>query len=262
MKLVKWTGIVLLLFYVLMCSVLYFNQEKLVFLPRELPESHKYRDGAEVLVNVDENINLSCLYIEKPASEGVVLYLHGNKGNNRRCLNQAYQFNLPSYSLFMPDYRGFGKSDGRPVSEKQMLDDVQKVYDFIRKEYNPQKIIVVGYSLGSGMASYLAENNKVDELFLIAPFTSISDLKDEKYIPVPDFLVKYNFDTASRVERITCPITIFHSPQDEIIPYHCALKLKSLNPNAIDLITLVNVSHRSTIFNGKVANIFSSKIIK
>ena len=248
-KTLKTIFILLGVFYCIGAGALYLNQEELLFIPHPLDQNHTYRDGEEVWVQVDDNVKLSCVHIKRPDSKGVIIYLHGNKGNIRRCLRQAYQFELESFDLFMPDYRGFGKSDGENSSESQMIDDMQKVFNHVKANYNPKHIILAGYSLGSGLASYLASQNSVDALFLVAPYTSLSDVKDMNGIPVPDFLMKYDFPSIDYLNDVTAPVTIVHAPNDSVIPFKCSEKLKKTYPNKINLIQTPSVGHRGVIFD-------------
>jgi pimeloyl-ACP methyl ester carboxylesterase len=248
-KYLKYIFIFLGVLYCIGAGALYLKQDDLLFLPHPLDDNHVYRDGEEVSVPVEEGINLSCVNIQKPSSKGIILYLHGNKGNIRRCLRQAYQFDVDSFDLFMPDYRGFGKSDGVNTSEAQMIGDVQAVFDFIVGEYQPKHIIVAGYSLGSGLASYLASKNQVDALFLVAPYTSLSDVKDMNGIPVPDFLMKYDFPSVQYLKDVHVPVTVIHAPDDEVIPFSCSETLKDNYPEKINLIQTSSVGHRGVIFD-------------
>jgi pimeloyl-ACP methyl ester carboxylesterase len=262
LKFIKFIFVIVLSLYGIGATALYFKQESLLFNPHKLSIDHQYRDGQEIRINVDEGVDLSCIYLQKTDSKGVIIYLHGNKGNNRRCLKQAYQFNLSEYDLIMPDYRGFGKSDGLNSSEDQMLNDVQKVYDYVLMNLKPQKIIMVGYSLGSGIASYIAAKNKVDALFLVAPYTSLSDVKDLMNVPIPDFLMKYDFKTKQFLNNVKCPIVSFHAENDEVIPYQCSIILRDLYPNKITNITTPAVGHRRVIFDPIISQTFRQKLIE
>ena len=225
---------------------------RIIFLPDKLPESYTFRTGEEVEIEVEEGIFLNCLWMKEPNSKGIILYLHGNKGTNSRCWHQAKNMANNDYDIFMPDYRGYGKSDGVIYSEKKLLSDVQKVYDFLKKEYREEQIIITGYSLGTGMASWLAANNNPQQLVLLAPYVSFYDMKDRLSILafVPDFLVKYPLDNASNLKKVKCPVTLFHGIEDEIIPYDSSEKLVAVNPSNIELVTLKNEGHRGAIFNG------------
>jgi esterase/lipase len=251
MNTLKSLGKIFLICYALLCLMLWFAQDFLIFRPHTLPENHRFRTGEEIEIKVAEDVSLNCLWMKEAKSKGVVLYLHGNRGSNRRCLHQARNMSNNGYDIFMPDYRGYGKSDGKIYSEKQLLSDIQKVYDFLKEHYEENQIILSGYSLGSGMASWLAANNQPQQLVMIAPYESFYDLK-KRYIPffIPNFLVKYPLNSAANLTKVNCPVTLFHGTNDEVIPYDSSKNLAALNPSNIKLVTLKNERHRGAIFNG------------
>ena len=204
MKLLKIAGIGISIIYLLLCAVLYLAQDKFIFDPRKLPEDYQFRAGSEVEVKIDDEITLSCLLIPTSAeqSKGVIMYLHGNRGSNRRCTRQAGMFEGNGYDIFMPDYRGYGKSDGNISSENQLFQDVQEAYNHLKQSYEESDIIIIGYSLGTAMASYLAAHNNPQRLILVAPYLSFIDLKDRRAPLIPDFLVKYPLENEVLLNKV------------------------------------------------------------
>ncbi len=248
MKWIKRLGIFTLFLYTLFCVTLYFSQERIIFNPDKLSQDFTFRSGEEVNLEVEESISLNCIWLKEPASKGVVLYLHGNRGSNRRCLRQAETMAGNGYDIFMPDYRGYGKSGGEIESEAQLQHDVQQVYDFLKQHYPEEKIVVAGYSLGSGMASYLAANNRPQQLVLIAPYLSMVDLKDRLVPFLPDFLLKYPLRSADYLQQVEVPVTMFHGTRDDVIPFESSEKLQALQPDRFRLISM-NEGHRGVIFS-------------
>lgn len=254
MKWLKRLSLFLAALYLVLCAVLFFAQESLIFHPDPLAEDYVFESGEEVELPVDEGISLNCLWIKTPQPKGVILYLHGNKGSNRRCLHQAQTMTGNGFDIFMPDYRGFGKSEGQIVSEAQLLADAQKAYDFLRGKYPESKIVLVGYSLGSGMASQLAANNHPQQLILLAPYWSMTDLKDRLIPIVPDFVLKYHLESGKALQAARLPITLFHGTLDEVIPFDCSEKLQALRPASIRLVRLEGEGHRGVIFSDLFRN--------
>lgn len=248
MKWVKNTGFVLFFLYLLVCVVLFFMQERLIFNPSKLEENFSFNIGKEVEIEVEDKVSLNCLWIKEAPSKGVVLYLHGNKGQIRRCIYQAKSFAGNGYDIFIPDYRGFGKSDGQIFSEEQLYGDVQKVYDYLKQYYPENKIVIAGYSLGTGMTSFLAAHNSPKSIALIAPYQSLTNLKNRLLPIIPDFLLKYHLDTEHFLDKIKCPITFFHGTKDRVIPFDSSLNLKKKKPDA-ELVVLEGESHRGSIFH-------------
>ncbi|MEO1259778.1 MAG: alpha/beta fold hydrolase [Bacteroidota bacterium] len=256
MKWIKRLMYFILFVYAVLCAALFFFQEKIIFQPDKLPENHVFRAGEEVEIEVDKGISLNCLWLKERPSKGVILYLHGNRGSNRRCLYQAQNMDGHGYDIFMPDYRGFGKSEGQVKNDRQLYRDVQKVYDFLKEKYPEHKIVVVGYSLGTGMASYLAAHNNPQQLVLLAPYVSMLDMKDRHAPLVPDFLLKFKLRNDKHLAIVECPVTLFHGTADRVIPFVSSEILKEVKSEAIELVTLRNEGHRGTIFN----NLFRRKI--
>jgi len=249
-------GLTILVFslYVTGCGILYVIQDDLLFRPEPIPSGTQFRFGEEIKLPVAHDIELHGLYHQVDQPEGVILYLHGNKGNARRCQRQAEMFAGYNYNVLLLDYRGYGKSDGEIISGGQLYSDVQKVYDYLKERFDESQIIISGYSIGTGMASYLAAANSPQRLILIAPYESIIAMKD-RYLPIiPDFLIKFPLNNQKHLSQLNCPVTIFHGTEDEVIPYQASLNLKKLFPNKVDLITLQGTSHRRSIFHGAISD--------
>lgn len=248
MKWLKRFGIFLLVIYSLVCGLLYFSQERIIFHPDKLPENYSFSEGEEVELPVGDGISLNCLWMKEPSSKGAILYLHGNRGSNERCLHQARSMAGNSYDIFMPDYRGFGKSDGQIASEEQLFSDAQAAYDFLKKHYAEDRIVVVGYSIGSGMASHVASQNNPQQLMLLAPYTSVVDLKNGMAPFLPDFLLKYPLRNDAILQGVKFPVTLFHGSFDEVIPFQCSEKLCAINPGLFKLVKL-DEGHRGVVFS-------------
>lgn len=257
MNFLKKAAYLIGILYLIGCICLFLFQEKIFFLPHKIEASHKYRIGEELKIKVAENIELSCLYIKSPNPKGVILYLHGNKGMIRRCIGQTRNMQGLGYDICMPDYRSYGKSQGKLLSEKQMLSDMEKVYQKLLEKYQHQEIILAGYSMGSGMATYLASKNNVKSLVLIAPFYSLVDMKN-RYVPfIPSFIMKYQFRNNEFLANVKCPVHILHGKRDPVIPFDSSQRLEKLYPEKINLKIFNQEDHRSIIFNPIIKKILS-----
>ena len=252
MKLIKRLVVVLLALYIIGCILLYFMQERILFDPHELPKDFKFRTGIEINIPVADEVELNCLLVKGNNPVGAILYLHGQRGNIRRCISQAGTMAGQGYDIFIVDYRGYGKSDGKNYGEQQMFDDAQAAYDYLKKSYKEDKIVVAGYSLGSAMASYLASVNNPEHLIMIAPYVSLVQMKN-KFLPfVPDFLFKYKFSNKKHLEQVKCPVTMIHGLEDTLIPQDSDDQLKAVNPDLIRSILLPGTGHRGVIFSNEL----------
>lgn len=237
---------IFLVIYIVICGLLYFFQEKLIFFPEKLDKDFKFRfyqNFQEISVTTQDNKSLSALLFKSDSSKGVIFYLHGNAGSLASWGEAAQIYTDLNYDVFMLDYRGFGKSEGEIYSQDQLYQDVQAAYDRLKTEYDESKIIVLGYSIGTAPATKIAATNRPKSLILQAPFYSLTDMMKHLYPIIPVFILKYKFETNKFVKECTMPIVIFHGNLDEVIYYNSSVKLKELIKESDRLITLNGQGH-------------------
>ena len=231
---------------ILLCTLLYFIQEKLIFFPQQLPADYKFtfdQQFQELQFNTPDGPKLHGLLFKADSSKGLIFYLHGNAGSLASWGQVAKSYTDAGYDLFMLDYRGYGKSGGSIHNEDQFYNDVQLVYDSIRKKYDEKNIVVLGYSIGTGAATKLASVNHPRLLILQAPYFSLTDMAKKNFSIIPSFILKYKFQTNIFLEKCKMPVVIFHGDQDEVIYYGSSIKLKALFKPSDTLITLRGQGH-------------------
>lgn len=232
--------------YILLCVLLYFIQEKMIFFPEKLPQDYIFQfDQAfeERHFTTADNTKLHGLLFKADSSKGLIFYLHGNAGSLRSWGEIAKTYTDLHYDLFILDYRGYGKSAGNINGEQQVYDDVQRVYDSLKNSYSEKNIIVLGYSVGTGPAAKLASANHPKLLILQAPYYSLADMMKHRFAIIPAFILKYQFPNNVFLHGCTMPVVIFHGNKDEVIYYGSSLKLKTLFKAADTLVTLENQGH-------------------
>jgi len=238
---------ILAILYVVVCVFLFFFQESLIFHPQKLAKNFKFefeRKFEELNIKTEDKIALNGLLFKADSCRGLVFYLHGNSGSLKNFGHIAKQYNSRHYDIFMIDYRGFGKSDGDiDAGEQQVFADMQVVYDTLKKRYDESKIIVVGYSIGTGLAAKVAATNHPKQLILLAPYFSLIDMMEHEYPGVPKFILNYKFQTNKYICDCKMPITIFHGDKDQVIYYESSVQLKALCKGRDKLITLVGLGH-------------------
>ena len=238
--------------YIIICILLYFFQEKLIFLPEKLGKNYKFsfdQKFEDINIRTADNTLLNALLFKADSSKGVIFYLHGNAGDLSSWGEAAKTYTDLNYDVFMVDYRGYGKSEGKITSQKQLFQDNQTAYDELKTKYSEDKIIVLGYSLGSGLAAKVASTNNPKLLILQAPYYSLPDLVRHTMRIIPTFLLKYKLNTADYLKECKMPVVIFHGKQDEVIYYGSALKLKVEFKKQDTLITLIGQGHNGITEN-------------
>lgn len=239
-------------FYLILCGALYFFQEKLIFFPQELEKNYQFEfegDYKEFDFKTSDGKLLNGLLFKADSAKGLIFYLHGNAGSLSSWGNVATTFTELNYDVFILDYRGYGKSEGAIISQKQLFEDNQLVYNELKKDYREEDILILGYSIGTGMASKLASNNKAQHLILQAPYYSLTNMMRQRYSFIPTFILKYKFETHEYLKNCQMPITIFHGNQDAVINYESSLKLKKEFKNKVKLITLNGQGHNGMTDN-------------
>jgi uncharacterized protein len=238
--------------YIAICILLYFFQEKLIFFPEKIPKEYTFQFAGnfnELFFKTGDNKLLHGILFRSDSSKELIFYLHGNAGSLKNWGEVAKTYTDLGYDIFIPDYRGYGKSEGSISREKQFYTDVQQMYDSLKLSYNERKIIILGYSIGTGPAAKLASTNNSKLLILQAPYYSLKDLMRHTYSFIPTFILRYNFETNTFLKDCKMPIVIFHGDSDEVIYYGSSLKLKESFKNTDTLITLKAQGHNGITDN-------------
>lgn len=156
-----------------------------------------------------------------------LLYFHGNAGNlSDRLDNIAFLLALPANVLAV-DYRGYGKSEGRPTEQGVYL-DAQAAYDYLRRERGlaPDRIVLLGQSKGTAVAVDLASKRKVAGMILEAGFPSVKRVVQRlTWLPGLHFILRSKFDSASKLKEIRAPVLVAHCRQDPVLPYELGEEL-------------------------------------
>lgn len=239
-------AVLLCIVYLVVMGLLSFQQEKMIFFPEKLPADYRFSfDQAfeEIFIPASDGVRLHGLLFKAEASKGLVFYLHGNAGSVASWGWAAEPYTDLGYDTFVLDYRGYGKSGGNISSESQFYADVQAAYDQLKTRYSEDRMIVAGYSIGTGAAARLAAENHPRLLILQAPYYSLGDLMQSLYPFVPAFLLQYKFETFRYVEKTKAPIVLFHGDRDEIIYPGSSEKLKAHLKPADQVIILKGQAH-------------------
>jgi len=218
----------LLTAYLLISTMLYFLQEKLIFLPSKLPSDYTYsftQPFEEIFLTADDGAVLNGIHFKQEQPEGVIVYYHGNAGDLTRWGNIALFFVEKNYDVIIMDYRTYGKSTGK-LSEEALFNDGQLFYEYALEQYDESGITLYGRSLGTGIATWVASQNSPFRLILETPYYSLLDLGKNRfpYLPVQWFL-KYPLKTYEYISEVSCPIAFFHGTEDRVVPYNSGLRL-------------------------------------
>jgi pimeloyl-ACP methyl ester carboxylesterase len=242
-----------LLIYVLLALALvsiaaYFLQEKFIFKPEKLSQDFKFRYDApfkELFFDVAPGVRINGLHFYRTAPSGLIFYLHGNSRSIKGWAKYAKDFYRYDYDVVLLDYRGFGKSTGKR-SEKEIITDMQFVYDRLASQYSEQHLIVYGRSIGSGFATKLASDNNPRYLILDAPYYNFLKVVERflPFLPIR-YVLRYTLRTDKWIPNVKCHTYIIHGTKDWLIPIRNSENLQKLNPNKITLIRIIGGGHNN-----------------
>lgn len=236
-----------LFLYLMGGLLLYFAQDKMIFLPEPLPSDYGYEFESpfdEHTLAMEDGATINALHFKVDSSKGLILYCHGNAGNLARWGEVVLPFQQLGYEVLIFDYRGYGKSTGKRT-RKSLLSDADEMYAFARTLQEESKIVLFGRSLGSAFASYLGGKNNPSMIILETPFFNLKDVA-EAIAPIYPIgaLLHYRFRNDRWLEDASSHIFIFHGTEDEVVPYSSGQKLYNSLPEGIaELITIEGGHH-------------------
>jgi len=181
----------------------------------------------EVFLVTADNVRLHGWFVPAAQNSRTVLFFHGNAGNISHRLESLQIFHRLGLATLIIDYRGYGRSEGSP-SEAGLYRDAEAALRYLteRRGIPAQDIVVFGRSLGGAVAAWLAAHHALGALIVESSFTSVPERAAELYPWLPvRVLSRLNYDTQAYLQKVTCPVLIIHSPDDEIIPFQHGQRL-------------------------------------
>ncbi|MFQ5663766.1 MAG: alpha/beta hydrolase [Terriglobia bacterium] len=201
-------------------------EERLVFFPdgHASGEGNPEERGVEaedVYFTTSDGVRLHAWWAPGADARVTLLYFHGNAGNlTNRIENIGFLQQLPANVLAV-DYRGYGRSQGRP-SEAGVYRDAEAAYDYLQRERGvpPERLVVLGQSLGVAVGVELARKREVAGLILEAGFPSARRVVQRAMgIPGLGYIIRSKFDSAAKLKKIHRPVLVAHCQQDPTIPF-------------------------------------------
>ncbi len=207
----------------------------------------------DVLFPAEDGTRLHAWYSPPPRPEGpVILWAHGNAGNlSHRADNIAAIRRELGAGVFIFDYRGYGRSEGRP-GEEGLYADARGAYAWLRGRLPPRQIFLFGRSLGAAVVARLAaEGAEARGLILESPFESLAAMGQSlfPFLPVR-WVVVQKFDNTAFLPRVKMPVFILHGDADEIVPFAQGKRLFDLAPSPKRFFRIRGAGHNNTYFVG------------
>lgn len=231
------------LFYVTLFFFAFFFSDSMIFI-KNVGKPFDEKTTGTFRIPVPDGGWICAKLFPCPTAKYIVLYSHGNG----ECIADldfiAEQYNSHGYSFFTYDYRGYGGSSGKS-SIANAYQDIQAAYGYLIKElkWQPEQIIIHGFSLGGGISAELASKNKVAALILDSTFVSAFK------VVIPITILPFDtMQTKSKLSLIKCPVLIIHGTRDEIISFWHGKELYKTAKEPKEFIPVEGATHGEAMF--------------
>ena len=199
-----------------------------------------------------DSVRLHGWLIPASSPKHLLLFCHGNAGNISHRLDNVRLLHNMGISVFIFDYRGYGRSQGH-ISEKGFYQDSEAAYAVARKwaGQNGAKLVVFGRSLGGIAATHLGATKKCDGLILESTFTNMGAMASAHYpLPFAERLLKHRLNAVGEIVQVRVPILFFHGDKDRIVPIKLGRELFEAAPNPKEFVIINGAGHNDTYFVG------------
>ncbi|HYB99780.1 MAG TPA: alpha/beta hydrolase [Candidatus Limnocylindrales bacterium] len=195
---------------------LYFPSREMVASPGDLGIPYQ-----EVRLRTEDGVAIHGWWLPSEDAPATVLFLHGNAGNVSYWLDAVRGYHAFGWNVLLIDYRGYGLSDGSPSEEGTYL-DARAAWKHMTETrgVDPSRIVVIGRSLGGGVALGLLQHHKPAGIVLEATFTSIPDMVAHVLrVSLLGHLMRIHYPNLERIRELDVPVLVVHSPNDDLVPY-------------------------------------------
>ncbi|MEI8349659.1 MAG: alpha/beta hydrolase [Candidatus Omnitrophota bacterium] len=214
----------------------------------------------EAPCRTEDGLMLYGWFIPAPDAAYTVLFFTGNAGNISYRLDKLKLLHEAGLNVYIIDYRGYGRSAGKP-SEAGLYKDAQAAYTYLirSRALSPEQIILYGESLGAVAAVDLAVRHPVKALILEGAFSNAKDMARTLYPYLPSWFLSLRFDSLRKIKKMYAPVLLLHSRDDEIVPYVLAKKLYDAAPGPKHFVELKG-GHNSAFLDSQTLYTASLRI--
>jgi len=205
----------------------------------------------EITLGTSDGLSLLAWYLPPRYGRPVIAYFHGNGGHLGYRRERLWSFAEHGFGVLMAEYRGYAGNPGVPT-ETGLLADGAAALDLLAREgIPPDRLVIYGESLGSGVAVALAAQYRIGALILEAPFTSVAEVAQYHYSFIPAAaLVRDRFDSLARIGDVKAPILVLHGERDAIVPVRFGRALFDAAPEPKELWLAREAGHEDLVRYG------------
>lgn len=225
------------LVYAGICALLFFKQRELIY----------YAGATQVGVQeTDYSLAHDGLMLRgwrlNPGKSRALIYFGGN-AERLEISREEFADLFPDHTVYLISYRGYGASEGKP-DQAALFGDALALYDQVSAQHPQAPIAIVGRSLGSGVASYVASRRPVERLVLVTPFDSLVAVAQSHYPMLPvRWVMRDRYDSTRYLPQYCGPLLVLRAGRDEVIPPANTDKLLASLENGPEVIDFPQADH-------------------
>lgn len=252
-KLLVATAVIGILVYSALVALVWAKQDSFLFFPDD--SRFDRCEGTELAplkpfsADVEGTLVHSHIH-QKPEAFGTILVFHGNAGSACDRAFYAEMFRDQPFNVMLAEYPGYAKLPGTP-GQKEILPAALALAKFARKRTPDGPLILLGESIGSGVATYVASQTRVEGMILVSPYTSISELAGRLFPWLPVGLILKNpFPASDWAKSVQAPVLILHGEKDETIPFEMGKRQSQAFPKLHAFVGLPYAGHNDWLDAG------------
>ncbi|MEX3016921.1 alpha/beta hydrolase [Gymnodinialimonas hymeniacidonis] len=247
MRFLVITAILAVAVYALVVAAMYFGQRRLMYFPSNdnpPPAAFGLADVSVELVETADGEALVMWYAEAAPDQPTLLFFHGNGGEMAHRWDRLAAYQEAGFGAAFLSYRGYGGSTGAP-SETGLHMDADAAYGWLRDQgIAPEDIVIVGGSLGTGVAVQLAARAEAGALVLGAPYSATDDVAADVYPWLPvRLLMRDRFRSVDHIGVVEAPILIQHGTEDRVVPFASGQLLHRAAPDGARFVAIEGAGH-------------------
>jgi len=225
-------ALLIALFFFGFAFLIVIGEDKIVYHPSKYPAGFWQPESyglqvEDVYFTAPDGVKLHAWFVPAKDPLATLLWYHGNAGNLTHRLENILALRPLRLNIFIFDYRGYGRSEGKP-GQKGIFQDSQAAYDYLtlNRKIAPDNLFLFGRSLGGACAIEIAAKNKAAGLIVESAFTSVKDMANKMFPFFPfKFLLRNKYDALGAIASVDMPKLFLHGAEDELVPYSMGQKL-------------------------------------
>lgn len=223
--------------YLALAALLFIFQRSIIYIP-----TAEYEHDFEQVTLQNHEVSLKIIVVNK-GNENALIYFGGNA---EAVVFNAQEFSskFPNTTIYLVNYRGYGGSSGKPT-QAGLFSDATVIFDSFSASH--KNIAVVGRSLGSGVAMYLAANRPVSQVALITPYDSLLAVAKKQYPMFPiSLLLKDKYDSMTLASRVNAPVLVLAGGKDTLIPLsHSQTLVDAIGQDSVKIVVIEQAGHNN-----------------